>query len=262
MKVTIFLNKLKGCLNPIQIVIPKGCLLDPSNDAAVVGGNVETSQRVVDVILKAFAVCAASQGSMNNLTFGDGDSGYYETVAGGAGAGPGWHGRGGVHTHMTNTRITDPEILEKRYPVVLNCFSLNHGSGGRGKYSGGDGVMRELLFRKRLTLSILTERRVFRPYGLFGGEAGQRGLNLLIHADDRVVNLGSKCSVTVSAGDRFRLLTPGGGGYGDPGDDHLSDQEHDHDHKMFFKKRRADKGHHKYAEKGSVHAYKMKQESA
>ncbi|NXJ55821.1 OPLA oxoprolinase, partial [Spizaetus tyrannus] len=149
----------QGCLAPVRVVIPKGSILDPSPEAAVVGGNVLTSQRVVDVIFRAFGVCAASQGCMNNVTFGNERVGYYETVAGGAGAGPRWHGRSGVHTHMTNTRITDPEILEQRYPVVLQRFELRRGSGGAGRCRGGDGVIRELLFREDMVLSVLSERR-------------------------------------------------------------------------------------------------------
>lgn len=204
----------QGCLKPITIKVPPGSILDPSEDAAVVGGNVQTSQRVVDVILRAFGACAASQGCMNNITFGDDSVGYYETVAGGAGAGPGWHGRSGVHVHMTNTRITDPEILERRYPVILNRFTLNKNTGGSGKFRGGDGVVRELLFRRPLTLSILTERRVFAPYGLEGGEDGKRGNNFLIRKNGRKIRLHSKSSVKVEKGDMFQLLTPGGGGYG------------------------------------------------
>ncbi|XP_059758244.1 5-oxoprolinase isoform X4 [Balaenoptera ricei] len=208
----------QGCLAPVRVVIPKGSILDPSPEAAVVGGNVLTSQRVVDVILGAFGACAASQGCMNNVTLGNAHMGYYETVAGGAGAGPGWHGRSGVHSHMTNTRITDPEILESRYPVILRRFELRLGSGGRGRFRGGDGVIRELLFREEALLSVLTERRAFQPYGLMGGEPGTRGLNLLIRKDGRTVNLGGKTSVPVCPGDVFCLRTPGGGGYGDPED--------------------------------------------
>uniref|UniRef100_A0A8C4LRA2 5-oxoprolinase, ATP-hydrolysing n=1 Tax=Equus asinus asinus TaxID=83772 RepID=A0A8C4LRA2_EQUAS len=208
----------QGCLAPVRVVIPRGSILDPSPEAAVVGGNVLTSQRVVDVILGAFGACAASQGCMNNVTLGNDHMGYYETVAGGAGAGPGWHGRSGVHSHMTNTRITDPEILESRYPVILRRFELRLGSGGRGRFRGGDGVVRELLFREEALLSVLTERRAFRPYGLRGGEPGARGLNLLIRKDGRTVNLGGKTSVSVYPGDVFCLHTPGGGGYGDPED--------------------------------------------
>ncbi|KAL4842435.1 hypothetical protein H8958_009419 [Nasalis larvatus] len=208
----------QGCLAPVRVVIPQGSILDPSPEAAVVGGNVLTSQRVVDVILGAFGACAASQGCMNNVTLGNAHMGYYETVAGGAGAGPSWHGRSGVHSHMTNTRITDPEILESRYPVILRRFELRRGSGGRGRFRGGDGVTRELVFREEALLSVLTERRAFQPYGLHGGEPGACGLNLLIRKNGRTVNLGGKTSVTVYPGDVFCLHTPGGGGYGDPED--------------------------------------------
>ncbi|CAM2705572.1 unnamed protein product [Rotaria socialis] len=205
----------QGCMRPIEVILPRGSLLDPHEDAAVVGGNVLTSQRVVDVILRAFHACAASQGCMNNITWGDNQAtSYYETVAGGAGAGPNWRGRSGVHTHMTNTRITDPEILEKRFPVVLLKFCLRPSSGGKGQFHGGDGVDRRILFRRSMTLSILTERRVYQPYGLCGGENGQCGKNLLKRVDGRVINLGGKSSVPMKPGDTFILLTPGGGGYG------------------------------------------------
>jgi len=179
-----------------------------------------TSQRVVDVILKAFKACAASQGCMNNLTFGDENFGYYETIAGGAGAGPDWNGRSGVHTHMTNTRITDPEVLERRYPVILRQFSLRNDSGGKGLFHGGEGVVREIEFLRPLTLSILSERRVISPYGLNGGRNGRVGENLLIRKREKgnehqiTQNLGGKNSVKVFAGDRIRILTPGGGGFG------------------------------------------------
>uniref|UniRef100_A0A8V5GWG0 Uncharacterized protein n=1 Tax=Melopsittacus undulatus TaxID=13146 RepID=A0A8V5GWG0_MELUD len=206
----------QGCLAPIRVLIPQGSILAPHPEAAVVGGNVLTSQRVVDVILKAFGVCAASQGCMNNVTFGSAHWGYYETVGGGAGAGPGWRGRSGVQSHMTNTRITDPEILELRFPVHLQSFGLRLGSGGSGYWSGGDGVIRELRFRERLKLMVLSERRVLRPYGLCGGSPGALGLNLLIRRDGRTINLGGKNTVNVEPGDVFRLLTPGGGGFGAP----------------------------------------------
>jgi len=204
----------QGCLNPVTVKIPCGSLLDPSENVAVVGGNVLTSQRIVDVVLLAFEACAASQGCCNNITFGDESFGYYETVAGGSGAGPTWHGRSGVHVHMTNTRLTDPEILERRYPVILNKFSLAGGSGGEGKYTGGDGVLREMIFRKSLDLSVLTERRVLAPYGMAGGRSALKGQNTLVTSDGRTLNLGGKCSVPVVAGDMFRLQTPGGGGWG------------------------------------------------
>lgn len=206
----------QGCLAPIQVIIPGNSILDPSDDAAVVGGNVLTSQRIVDTVFKAFQTCAASQGCMNNVTIGDANWGYYETVAGGSGAGPGWHGTGGVHTHMTNTRITDPEILELRYPIILKKFSLRDDqSGGAGLYRGGEGVHRELLFRKPMTLSVLTERRTLQPYGTAGGESAKSGLNLLVKKN-KTINLGSKTAIDVETGDIFSMKTPGGGGYGRP----------------------------------------------
>ena len=205
----------QGCLAPIEFIIPKHTLLNPSADAGVVGGNVLTSQRVVDVVLKAFQACAASQGCMNNLTFGDDKFGYYETIAGGAGAGPTWVGRSGVHTHCTNTRITDPEILERRYPVLLWQFGLRQGSGGDGLHRGGDGVVREIEPLRDLTMSILSERRALHPYGMAGGQEGACGRNLLIRKDGLVVNMGGRCSGKLSAGERLRIETPGGGGYGE-----------------------------------------------
>lgn len=204
----------KGCLAPIKFVIPKNTLLNPSAGAAVVGGNVLTSQRVVDVVLRAFQACAASQGCMNNLTFGDKEFGYYETIAGGAGAGPTWEGTSGIHTHCTNTRITDPEILERRYPVLLRQFALRHGSGGRGQHRGGDGVIREIEPLRPLTMSILSERRTLHPYGMAGGEDGACGQNLLIREDGVVVNMSGRCSAPIYVGERIRIETPGGGGYG------------------------------------------------
>jgi 5-oxoprolinase (ATP-hydrolysing) len=207
-----------GCLAPVTIRIPKGCLLDPSPDAAVVGGNVLTSQRVVDVILKAFGVAAASQGCMNNLTFGNEQFGYYETIGGGAGAGPGWQGQSGVHTHMTNTRITDPEILERRYPVMLREFSIRKNSGGKGNFDGGDGLVREIEFLAPLNVAILSERRVHAPYGQNGGKPGKCGQNIFIPKAETGRDIGGKNEISAKAGDRLRILTPGGGGYGTPPD--------------------------------------------
>jgi 5-oxoprolinase (ATP-hydrolysing) len=205
----------QGCLNPITIIIPDGTLLSPSENAAVVGGNVLTSQRVTDVILMAFQAVACSQGCMNNFTFGDETMGYYETIAGGSGAGPGFHGQDAVQTHMTNTRITDAEILERRYPVMLREFSVRQGSGGDGKWRGGNGVIREIEFLKdNMSAGILSERRSLAPPGLHGGKPGARGRNELIRSDGRVIFLGGKNVVRVNRGDRIRILTPGGGGYG------------------------------------------------
>lgn len=207
----------QGCLSPIKVVIPKNSILDPSEGAAVVGGNVLTSQRIVDTVLRAFGVCAASQGCMNNITVGDESWGYYETIAGGSGAGPSWNGIGGVHTHMTNTRITDLEILENRYPLILKRFCLrNDNSGGDGEFYGGEGIHREILFRKPVILSVLTERRVLQPYGLNGGKPGKQGLNILMKKNGRIINIGAKNAIAVDAGDVFSIKTPGGGGYGTP----------------------------------------------
>ncbi|KAL2919038.1 hypothetical protein HK105_201308 [Polyrhizophydium stewartii] len=226
----------QGALAPIDVHIPDGTFLSPSETAAVVGGNVLTSQRLCDVIFKAFKACAASQGCCNNFTFGKGGKdehgnvvegfGYYETIAGGSGAGPDWNGRSGVHTHMTNTRITDPEILERRYPVILRRFGLRDGSGGNGRCRGGHGVVREIEFLERLQVSMLSERRVFRPYGLEGGEDGKAGLNVLMRrlpsADGSTepafleLNFGGKNAAEVQPGDRLRIETPGGGGWGTP----------------------------------------------
>ena len=213
----------QGCLTPIEFKIPPNSLLNPSDDVGVVGGNVLTSQRVVDVVLRAFKACAASQGCMNNLTFGDERFGYYETIAGGAGAGPTWEGRSGVHTHCTNTRITDPEILERRYPVLLRRFGLRKGSGGDGKHKGGDGVIREIEPLRPLVMSILSERRALRPYGLNGGASGMTGKNLLVKKDGVVLNIGAKRSGSLNVGERLVIETPGGGGYGTAADNTATD---------------------------------------
>lgn len=204
----------QGCLSPIDIILPENSILNPTIEAAVVGGNVLTSQRVVDVILRAFKKCAASQGCMNNVTFGDGNFGYYETVCGGIGAGSNYNGEDGTHSHMTNTRITDVEIIENRYPVNITTFKLRENSGGRGENYGGEGVIRKIRFRKDVNLSILTERRVFSPYGMNGGSPGLKGENILIK-DGMIWKLPSKANIGVNGGDEFWLITPGGGGYGD-----------------------------------------------
>lgn len=241
----------QGCLKPVHVKIPPKSLLSPSAGAAVVGGNVLTSQRITDVVFKAFQACAASQGCCNNLTFGFGGNqsgktavkgfGYYETIAGGSGAGPDWVGTSGVHVHMTNTRITDSEIFERRYPVLLREFSIRKGSGGNGQHRGGDGVIRDIEFCIPLQVSILSERRVYHPYGLNGGEGGDCGLNLWVRRiekmtweqslkkldgkedaeqveyEERHINLGAKNSAAMKAGERIIICTPGGGGWGKPG---------------------------------------------
>lgn len=232
-----------GCLIPIDVRIPAGSLLSPSETAAVVGGNVCTSQRITDVVLKAFNAAAASQGDCNNFTFGQGGKddqgkvtegwGYYETICGGSGAGPSWAGTSGVHCHMTNTKITDPETLERRYPVILREFSIREGSGGKGYYNGGNGVIRDVEFTEPLQCSILSERRVYRPFGLSGGGDAQCGQNTwmklprkedgdLIEGKDpkayRSINVSGKQTVKLGKGDRFVIKTPGGGAWGEPDD--------------------------------------------
>jgi len=204
-----------GCLDPVEIRIPPGCLLDPPPGSAVVGGNVETSQRVVDVLLGALGKVAASQGTMNNVTFGNERFGYYETLGGGAGAGPDFDGASGVHTHMTNTRITDPEVLEARFPVRLLDFGLRKGSGGGGRQRGGDGLVRRYEFTAPVTATLLCERRRSAPFGLAGGEPAQPGRNWVERRDGRVEELPGRCAVDLEAGDRLLLETPGGGGFGD-----------------------------------------------
>jgi 5-oxoprolinase (ATP-hydrolysing) len=198
-----------GCLQPVTLRIPAGSVLDPGPQAAVVAGNVETSQRMVDVLLAALGKLAACQGTMNNLALGDASFGYYETICGGAGAGPGHHGASGVHTHMTNTRITDPEVLEASYPLRLIRFELRRGSGGAGRFRGGDGVIRELLALAPLSATIVSERRTTDPFGLAGGEPGARGRNLL---DGR--ELAGRVALALLPGQTLRIETPGGGGYG------------------------------------------------
>ncbi|KAI4596365.1 hypothetical protein KJ359_005494 [Pestalotiopsis sp. 9143b] len=210
----------QGAIRPIDVLIPDGSLLKPSEAAAVCAGNVLTSQRIVDVVFRAFGTCAASQGCMNNLTFGTDDAengfGYYETICGGAGGGPTWDGAAGVHTNMTNTRITDPEVLERRYPVVLRRFCLRPGSGGAGYHPGGDGIVRDIEFRLPIKVSILSERRAFAPYGMEGGGEGRRGENLWVKKNGRVINLGGKNTAMMNAGDRIVVQSPGGGGWGEP----------------------------------------------
>ena len=205
-----------GCLRPIEIVVPEGSLLRPVPPAAVAGGNVETSQAVVDALFGALGVMAASQGTMNNLTFGNARHQYYETICGGAGAGAGFDGASAVHTHMTNTRLTDPEVLEARYPVLLEEFSIRAGSGGAGARHGGDGVRRRIRFNEDMTVAILSTRRETEPFGLNGGGPGAKGVNTLVRANGERAALRGCDQVSVKAGDAVEIQTPGGGGYGEP----------------------------------------------
>ncbi len=211
----------EGLLEPVSIRIPLGLLNppfvdDPGRCPAVVGGNVETSQRLVDTLLEALRLAGCSQGTMNNLSFGDAGFGYYETVAGGSGAGEGFDGADGVHTHMTNTRVTDPEVLEHRYPVRLQRFAIRRGSGGKGRWRGGDGLVREIEFLAPLELSILSQHRVSAPYGMAGGGDGAVGRQVVIRADGTRRELAGIDGCGVVPGDRLVLETPGGGGWGEP----------------------------------------------
>ncbi len=218
-----------GILAPMEIRLPADCLLnptpqsDPARCPAVVGGNVETSQRVVDVIFGALGVAAASQGTMNNFIFGRATTpdrqgfGYYETICGGAGAGPTFDGADAVHTHMTNTRLTDPEVLEDRYPVQLRRFEIRRGSGGNGRHHGGDGIVREIEFLESVEVSLLTSRRSTQPFGLGGGESGAAGRNLLRRVgSDQFESLVGAAHFFAEPGDVLRIETPGGGGWGNP----------------------------------------------
>jgi len=209
----------EGLLDVVEIVLPAGMLNpdfsdDPFEAPAVVGGNVETSQRLTDLLLKALGLVACSQGTMNNVLFGNSRFGYYETVCGGAGAGAEFDGASAVHTHMTNTAITDVEVLELHYPVRLERFAVRRGSGGRGAHRGGDGVVRELLFLDDLSLSVLGQHRLERPYGLDGGGDGVAGRVRVRRSDGREEELSPVDEREVSRGDRLILETPGGGGWG------------------------------------------------
>ena len=206
-----------GFLRPIEIVVPPGSMLDPHFPAAVVAGNVETSQVVTDALFGALGAMAAAQGTMNNFTFGDATHQYYETIAGGSGAGPGFDGTSVVQTHMTNSRLTDPEILETRFPVLLEEFSIRRGSGGTGAGRGGDGAVRRVRFRKAMRAAILSNRRRVPPFGLAGGADGAPGVNRIERADGTIEHLSATAAVEMAPGDVFVIETPGGGGYGTAG---------------------------------------------
>ncbi|OZI75650.1 hydantoinase B/oxoprolinase family protein [Bordetella genomosp. 2] len=214
-----------GCLKPLEIILPEGSMLRPDPPASVVAGNVETSMCVVNALYGALGVLAASQGTMNNFTFGNARYQYYETISGGTGAGPlridaagprdeGFAGASVVQAHMTNSRLTDPEVLELRFPVRLESYEIRHGSGGAGRYRGGDGGVRRVRFLEDMTAAILSNNRVYAPFGLAGGGAGQPGRNYIERADGSIEELGPQDSATLRAGDIFVVETPGGGGYG------------------------------------------------
>jgi 5-oxoprolinase (ATP-hydrolysing) len=208
-----------GCMKPITLIVPEGSMLSPLYPAAVVAGNVETSQAVVDTLYGALGVLAASQGTMNNFTFGDETRQYYETIAGGSGAGPDFDGADAVQTHMTNSRLTDPEVLETRFPVRLDAFSIRRGSGGAGAHHGGDGVIRRVRFLEPMTAAILSNRRRIPPFGVDGGLPGAVGRNSVERADGTREALGSTAEVQMRPGDVFVIETPGGGGFGPPAGD-------------------------------------------
>jgi len=206
----------EGCLAALEIRLPDSCLLNPSWPAAVAAGNVETSQCVADALLAALDAQAGSQGSMNNLSFGNASYQYYETICGGAGAGPGFAGADAVHTHMTNSRITDPEVLEQRFPVLLREFSVRENSGGNGRWRGGDGVVRGIEFRVPMRAAIVSNHRARGASGLAGGGDGRPGKNLLVRPDGVVRELPAVAEIELEAGDLLVIATPGGGGYGRP----------------------------------------------
>ncbi|MEI6330331.1 MAG: hydantoinase B/oxoprolinase family protein [Pseudanabaena sp. ELA645] len=202
-----------GCLVPLEIIVPEGSMLNPVYPAAVVAGNVETSQAIANALYGALGVMAASQGTMNNFTFGSDLYQYYETICGGSGAGNGFDGTSAIQTHMTNSRLTDPEILEWRFPVLLEEFAIREKSGGQGKYKGGDGVTRRIKFLKPMTAAILSSSRIIPPFGLNGGDSGAVGHNYVIRNDGAITELASTATVHMDAGDSFVIETPGGGGF-------------------------------------------------
>jgi 5-oxoprolinase (ATP-hydrolysing) len=205
-----------GCLRPIRIVIPKNSMLSPKYPAAVVAGNVETSQAVTDTLFGALGALAAAQGTMNNLNFGNDRYQYYETICSGSPAGPGFDGTDAVHTHMTNTRLTDPEVLEFRFPVLLEDFHIRTGSGGRGKWKAGDGISRTIRFLEKMDCTILSGHRRVPPFGLAGGGPGQVGENRVRRNDGRIEILQGCDATVIDAGEAITIQTPTAGGYGDP----------------------------------------------
>jgi 5-oxoprolinase (ATP-hydrolysing) len=203
-----------GCLKPLEIVVPEGCMLNPRSPAAVVAGNVETSTCVTNALCGALGVLAGSQCTMNNFTFGNARHQYYETISGGSGAGPGFSGTSVVQTHMTNSRLTDPEVLELRFPVRVDSYEIRAGSGGAGKWRGGNGGVRRIRFLEPMTAAILSNGRKQGAFGLAGGQAGAPGENRIERADGRTELLAATGQVDMSVGDVFVISTPGGGGYG------------------------------------------------
>jgi 5-oxoprolinase (ATP-hydrolysing) len=206
-----------GCLKPLKVIIPPGSMLNPHYPASVVSGNVETSTCITNALYGALGVMAAAQGTMNNFTFGNERYQYYETISGGSGAGPGFDGTSVVQTNMTNSRLTDPEILEFRFPVRLESYEIREGSGGAGRWRGGNGGVRKIRFLEAMTAAILSNNRLHAPFGMAGGEPGQVGRNSVQRADGSVEPLGHIGKTDMAQGDVFIIETPGGGGYGAPG---------------------------------------------
>ena len=196
----------------MEIIIPENSMISPQYPAAVIAGNVETSQYLVDTLFGAVKAAAASQGTMNNFIWGNDEHQYYETICGGTGATPDAPGTDAVHSHMTNSRLTDPEVLEWRFPVILESFAIRKHSGGQGKHRGGDGVIRKVKFLEPMTANIISGHRKVPPYGLHGGGAGQTGRNYVEHADDTVTRLSATDQIELKAGDVVVIETPGGGG--------------------------------------------------
>ncbi len=204
----------EGCLKPLKLVIPEGSMINPTYPAAVISGNTEVSQSIADTLYGALGVIAGSQGTMNNFVYGNATYQNYETICGGTGAGDGFNGASAVHAHMTNTRMTDPEVLETRFPVRLDAFSIRRGSGGKGRFTGGDGIVRKLRFLEPMTATVLSSHRITAPHGVDGGAPGATGENSVIRADGQVEELKGNDAVEMAVGDVFVLKSPGGGGFG------------------------------------------------
>jgi 5-oxoprolinase (ATP-hydrolysing) len=205
-----------GCLKPLKVIIPPGSMLNPNPPASVVAGNVETSSCITNALYGALGVMAASQCTMNNFTFGNAAHQYYETISGGSGAGEGFDGTSVVQTHMTNSRLTDPEVLEFRFPVRLESYEIREGSGGAGRWHGGHGGVRRVRFLEDMTASILSNGRLHGAFGMAGGQAGQVGINRVVRVDGSQEELGHIGQAEMKPGDIFEIHTPGGGGYGKP----------------------------------------------
>ena len=204
----------EGCLKPLDIRVPKGSMINPDYPAAVISGNTEVSQSIADTLYGALGVIAGSQGTMNNFVYGNEHYQNYETICGGTGAGPDFDGASAVHSHMTNTRMTDPEVLETRFPVRVEEFSIRCGSGGKGRHSGGDGITRQLRFLEQATVTVLSSHRKTFPAGVAGGEPGKPGRNRVERRNGLTLELAGNDEVNMAPGDIFIMDTPGGGGFG------------------------------------------------